>query len=149
MTPMPHPDARRTVLVVEDDQQSQMYMRILLSRAFNVIVAGSGSEAWDALEQRPVDVILMDLSLRDEEDGLMLTRRIRSGSRSASVPVIAVTAHAFPGDRERCTDAGCDDYMAKPFVWSQLLDLIHRYLPVPRDGRRFIGTPPDPSPLPA
>jgi CheY-like chemotaxis protein len=125
---MDTPDPRRTVLVVEDDAQSQLYMRILLSRSYDVIIAGSGNEAWLALEDHPVDVVLMDLSLRDNEDGLMLTRRIRSSSRRSGIPVIAVTAHAFPGDRQRCTEAGCDDYVAKPFTWTRLLELIRHYL---------------------
>ncbi len=119
----------RAVLVVEDDEQSQNYMRIILSKSFVVHLAATAGEARRILAEQPVDLILMDLSLRGPTDGIMLTREIRSDPRRASLPIIALTAHAFPRDQQRSLDAGCNAYMAKPFRLEQLMNLIHRYLP--------------------
>jgi CheY-like chemotaxis protein len=120
---------RQTILVVEDDEQSQNYMRIILSKSFAVHLAATAGEARQILENHPVDLILMDLSLRGPTDGIMLTREIRQDRRRADLPIIALTAHAFPRDQQRSLDAGCDAYMAKPFRFEQLMNLIRKYLP--------------------
>jgi len=118
----------KTVLVVEDDEQSQKYMNILLSREFVVHLAATGQQAWDVLESEAVDLVLMDLSLRNGDDGLQVTRRIRAGGKNRSIPIIALTAHAFPEDRKRSLEAGCDDYVSKPFQWAQLRSVMEQYL---------------------
>lgn len=118
----------KSILVVEDDEQSQKYMRILLSRVFNVHIAATGQRAWEILEGEQVDMILMDLSLRDGEDGLQITRKIRLDNRFAHIPIIALTAHAFPEDRKRSLDAGCNDYVSKPFQWVHLKTVMEKYL---------------------
>jgi CheY-like chemotaxis protein len=70
----------------------------------------------------------MDLSLRDGEDGLKITRKIRQDSRFTNVPVIALTAHAFPEDRKRSLEAGCNDYVSKPFQWVHLKSVMEKFL---------------------
>lgn len=121
-------DHTRSILVVEDDEQSQKYMRILLSREFNVHIAATGEKAWDILATETVDLILMDLSLRDGEDGLQITQKIRQDSRLKHLPVIALTAHAFPEDRKRSLKAGCNDYVSKPFQWVHLKSVMEKFL---------------------
>ncbi len=111
---------KKAILVVEDDEQSQKYMRILLSREFAVHIAATGEQAWGILMSEPIDLVLMDLSLRNGEDGLQITKRIRSSGKRPDIPIIALTAHAFPEDRRRSLDAGCNDYVSKPFQWPQL-----------------------------
>ncbi|MFA6232758.1 MAG: response regulator [Bacteroidota bacterium] len=121
-------DVKKSILVVEDDEQSQKYMRILLSREFEVFIAAGSSQAWEILESENIVLILMDLSLRDGEDGLKITRRIRESGPSPDVPIIALTAHAFPEDRKRSLEAGCNDYVSKPFQWVHLKSVIEKYL---------------------
>ncbi len=121
-------DMRKNILVVEDDEQSQKYMRILLSREFEVFIAAGSTQAWEILESEDVSLILMDLSLRDGEDGLKITRKIRESGPNPNVPVIALTAHAFPEDRKRSLEAGCNDYVSKPFQWVHLKSVIDKYL---------------------
>ncbi len=118
----------RSILVVEDDEQSQKYMRILLSREFNVHIAATGEKAWEILAREKVDLVLMDLSLRDGEDGLQITQKIRQDDRFKDVPVIALTAHAFPEDRKRSLEAGCNDYVSKPFQWVHLKSVMEKFL---------------------
>ena len=121
-------DHTRSILVVEDDEQSQKYMRILLSREFNVHIAATGEKAWDILSTEPVNLILMDLSLRDGEDGLQITKKIRQDATLKDIPIIALTAHAFPEDRKRSLEAGCNDYVSKPFQWVHLKSVMEKFL---------------------
>lgn len=103
-----------SVLIVEDDPHSQLYFLKLLSGMYDTAVASSAREAWEKLTGASFDIVLMDISLKGEEDGLSLTRRIRQQENLRALPVIAVTAYAFPEDRQRAIDAGCTDYLAKP-----------------------------------
>ncbi len=121
-------DSQKHILVVEDDEQSQKYMRILLSREYAVHIAATGQRAWEILEEDPVDMILMDLSLRDGEDGLQITRKIRLDEKFRDIPIVALTAHAFPEDRKRSLEAGCNDYVSKPFQWVHLKTVMEKYL---------------------
>lgn len=93
---------------------SQLYFTKLLSGLYNTAVAESAAEAWDLLHERKFNLVLMDISLKGNEDGLSLTRRLRSETAFESVPIIAVTAYAFPDDRKRAIEAGCTDYLPKP-----------------------------------
>ena len=116
------------ILVVEDDIQSQQYMKILLSKQYFVEVASSAADAWATLQRAPVDLVLMDISLHGEIDGLQLTRMIRDDASFKALPVIALTAHAFPADRQKSIDAGCSDYLSKPFQRDQLLIIIEKHI---------------------
>lgn len=121
-------ESKKSILVVEDDEQSQKYMRILLSREFEVFIAAGGVQAWEILEHNDIALILMDLSLRDGDDGLKITRNIRENGSKPGIPIIALTAHAFPEDRKRSLEAGCNDYVSKPFQWVHLKSVIEKYL---------------------
>jgi PAS domain S-box-containing protein len=106
---------RSRVLVVDDDEETRGYMGILLGKSYEPLLATSAEEALGVLATSDVDVVLMDVSLGGSEDGLALTKRIRSDGRWKNLPIIALTAHAFLADRLKVLEAGCDDYLAKPF----------------------------------
>lgn len=110
----PSPSQRMSILIVEDDPHSQLYFTKLLSGMYDTYVAASAREAWDLLHSRSFGFVLMDISLKGDEDGLSLTRRLRSEEAFAKLPIVAVTAYAFPDDRRRALDAGCTDYLPKP-----------------------------------
>ncbi len=110
----PSSSKRLAILIVEDDPHSQLYFTKLLSGMYDTAVADSAADAWDLLHGRDFDLVLMDISLKGDEDGLSLTRRLRSEERYASLPIVAVTAYAFPDDRKRAMEAGCTDYLPKP-----------------------------------
>jgi len=105
---------RKTILIVEDDPHSQLYFIKLLSGAYNVSAVVSAREAWDMVHNNSFDLILMDISLSGGEDGLSLTRRLRNEDAYKSLPILAVTAYAFPEDRQKAINAGCTDYLSKP-----------------------------------
>ncbi|MDX9759443.1 MAG: ATP-binding protein [Bacteroidota bacterium] len=110
----------RTVLFVEDDEETQEYMASLLAREYNLRIASTADAAWQIMESTPIDLVLMDLSLQGDEDGISLTRRIRHDGRFGETPIIAVTAHAFPKDRIQSLEAGCNAYFSKPFQIEEL-----------------------------
>ncbi|MBN1446979.1 MAG: response regulator [Bacteroidetes bacterium] len=124
----------QSVLFVEDDEETQEYMASLLSREYKLRIASTAGSAWEILESTPIDLVLMDLSLQGDEDGISLTRRIRRDERFDRLPIIAVTAHAFPKDRIQSLEAGCNAYFSKPFQIEELKRSMESFLGV--DGKK-------------
>ena len=122
----PHAIAPLSVLLAEDNAVNQLLARRLLEQAGHRVAAVSnGREALDLLEREAFDVILMDIQM-PELDGLAATAAIRAAERGTGrrQPIIAMTAHALKGDRERCIDAGMDGYISKPITPTQLHAVI-------------------------
>jgi two-component system sensor histidine kinase/response regulator len=119
---------RIRVLLVEDNPVNQKLAAALLEkRGFGVTTTGNGKAALAALHRDPFDLVLMDLQM-PEMDGLEATAAIRERERSTGghIPIIAMTAHALKGDRERCLTAGMDAYVSKPIRTSELFETIER-----------------------
>jgi CheY-like chemotaxis protein len=104
-----------------------MLSRRLVRRGFEVVVATDGEQGVSAAAQERPDIILMDMSL-PVLDGWEATRRLKAGDATRSIPVIALTAHAMSGDRDKALEAGCDDYDTKPIELPRLLEKIGRLL---------------------
>ncbi len=116
------------LLLVEDNRASQLVARELLkSVGFTVTVASNGKQALDALRGQPFDIVLMDVQM-PEMDGLEATRLIRLEAGLKEVPVIALTAHAMRGDREKILEAGMNDYLSKPFEPDDLFKVLGRWV---------------------
>jgi CheY-like chemotaxis protein len=130
-SPTPAPAQRLPLLVVEDDPDTQAFMKALLGRYYEVATAASEEEFWAVLEQLTPCVILMDVSLKGSQDGLTLTRQFRADPRWNAVPVVALTAHATTEDRERALDAGCAVYVSKPVDRRRLLELLNSLIAAP------------------
>lgn len=112
------------ILLVEDNELNRdMLSRRLRRRGYEVDCALDGLSAIDMATDRQPALILMDLSL-PVVDGWEATRRLKADPRTAHIPVVALTAHAMHGDRQRALDAGCDDYDTKPVNFERLLDKI-------------------------
>ncbi|MCC6242466.1 MAG: response regulator [Gemmatimonadaceae bacterium] len=117
------------VLVVEDhDVNRQVASAMLMRMGCTVLLAESGETGAQLALREPVDLILMDCQM-PLVDGYEATRRIRASERGARTPIIALTANALQGDRERCLAAGMDDYLAKPFSRAALHEVLLRWLP--------------------
>jgi signal transduction histidine kinase/CheY-like chemotaxis protein/CHASE3 domain sensor protein len=122
--------AGRTVLVVDDDMRNIFALsKVLRARGLNVLMAQDGPKALAQLEQRggKVDAVLMDVMMPGM-DGYETTRRIRARADSSAIPIIAVTAKAMPGDREKCLEAGANDYLSKPIDIDKLLSLLRTWM---------------------
>jgi two-component system cell cycle response regulator DivK len=116
------------VLLVEDNEMNRdMLSRRLIRRGFDVTVAEDGQMGVDLAGQEAPDIILMDMSL-PVLDGWTATRALKAGHATQSIPVIALTAHAMSGDRDKAIEAGCDDYDTKPIDFPRLLEKIDRLL---------------------
>ncbi|MBI4477799.1 MAG: response regulator [Acidobacteria bacterium] len=114
------------VLVVDDFQDSrEMCVEYLSFLGYRVAEAGDGYEALHRARQLRPDVILMDLSLPGI-DGWEVTRRLKSDPEMRGIPIVAVTAHALPGDADRARRAGCDEFVTKPCFLDELLEKIEQ-----------------------
>jgi CheY-like chemotaxis protein len=112
------------ILYVEDNEDNVYVLKNRLTRAgHTVLVAPDGAQAVTMAAGEQPDVILMDLSL-PVLDGWEATRRIKAAPETRNIPVIALTAHAMAGDREKAMAAGCDDFDTKPVEMPRLLDKI-------------------------
>jgi signal transduction histidine kinase/DNA-binding response OmpR family regulator len=139
---------RTRLLLVEDDAVNQRVATLLLARAgYSCDVANNGQEAVDAIGRREYDIILMDCQM-PVMDGFTATARIREWERTANRrhTIIAMTANAMQGDRERCIDAGMDDYIRKPIQAKQLYDTIKQHVVAMAEQTAAIQQPPSPPP---
>jgi CheY-like chemotaxis protein len=116
------------VLLVEDNEMNRdMLSRRLQRRGFEVLIAADGEQGLAMAAAEQPDLVLMDMSL-PVLDGWEATRRLKAAPDTAGIPVIGLTAHAMATDREKCLEAGCDDYDTKPVELERLLDKIERLL---------------------
>ncbi|RMH70311.1 MAG: response regulator, partial [Bacteroidetes bacterium] len=126
--PRPAPARPLRILLAEDNVVNQkVALRMLERLGHQADVAANGHEVLDALHRQPYDLVLMDVQMPDM-DGLEATRRIRTTLPPDRQPIIiALTANAMQGDRERCVEAGMDDYLSKPIRPAQLTEMLHHY----------------------
>ena len=116
------------ILLVEDNEANrEMLTRRLERRGFDVILAVDGQDAIAVAQATTPDLILMDMHL-PIIDGWTATRRLKAAARTQSIPIIALTADAMAGDREKAIAAGCDDYEVKPVEFARLLEKIHAHI---------------------
>jgi CheY-like chemotaxis protein len=116
------------ILLVEDNEMNRdMLSRRLQRRGYQVVMAVDGVEGINMAQLEAPDLILMDMSL-PVLDGWEATRRIKTDPKTQSIVIIALTAHAMTGDREKALAVGCDDYDTKPIEFSRLLSKIDQAL---------------------
>jgi two-component system sensor histidine kinase/response regulator len=128
------------VLIVEDKEINQRIVSDLLrKKGCRVTMAENGRQALSILNQAPIDMVLMDVQMPDI-DGIETTRVIRADERFRALPIIAMTAHAIAGDREKCFQAGMNDYLSKPIIPHQLYTTMSGWISV---DRRFGAASPN------
>jgi two-component system, cell cycle response regulator DivK len=116
------------LLYIEDNEMNRdMLSRRLQRRGFEVLIASDGEQGVGMAAAEKPDLILMDMSL-PVLDGWQATRRLKAASDTAGIPIIGLTAHAMATDRDKCLEAGCDDYDTKPVELGRLLGKIERLL---------------------
>ena len=116
------------ILLVEDNEMNMdMLSRRLSRKGFEIIAATDGEQGVTMAQSERPDLILMDMSL-PVIDGWEATRRIKTDPKTQAIPIIALTAHAMAGDREKALEAGCDDYDSKPVDLSRLLHKISVFI---------------------
>jgi CheY-like chemotaxis protein len=122
---------RRKILVVEDNDMNMQLVEFLLEEGgYDIVKATSGEEALALTREsngNAPDLILMDIHLPGM-DGLSVVRAMKEDARTARIPILALTAHAMRGDRDRFLEAGCDGYISKPIDVKTFVASIERYL---------------------
>jgi two-component system cell cycle response regulator DivK len=123
--------AGEQILVVEDNEKSMKLFRdVLQVKGYRTLEATTGRRAVELATEHPPDLVLMDIQLPDI-DGVVALARLRADERTASIPVVALTAQAMEGDRDRFLAAGFDGYLSKPVNVVELIDTVKQYC----DGR--------------
>jgi CheY-like chemotaxis protein len=119
------------VLYVEDNDDNvyMLKMRLELIEGYEIAVARDGAEAISSVAANSPDIILMDLNV-PVLNGWETTRRLKADAKTAQIPIIALTAHAMTGDREKALAAGCDDFDTKPIDFERLLAKMRKLLSV-------------------
>ena len=116
------------ILLVEDNEMNRdMLSRRLIKRGHEVLIAVDGQQGVDMARAERPDIVLMDMSL-PIKDGWEATRDLKGDEAMKATPIIALTAHAMSGDKEKCLEAGCDDYDTKPIEFKRLLVKIEALL---------------------
>jgi CheY-like chemotaxis protein len=119
------PSGARILLVEDNETQRSLFSEALGARGFRVEVARNGAEALELAEALEPDLVVMDIQMPGM-DGLEATRRLRASPSFRETPVLALTALVMPGDRERCRDAGVDEYLGKPVSIEALVEAAGR-----------------------
>lgn len=117
------------VLIVEDNMDTYELVRFILEKnGYDTFLAMNGRDGVNAADKQKPDLIIMDLQM-PEMDGWTATRLIKENRTTSSIPLIALTAHALPGDRQRAFESGCDDYITKPMDLIELVETVDRWMP--------------------
>ena len=112
------------ILIVEDDYENQRFLQLFLKKKFIVFVCDAEQSFYQYLNSYKINIILMDISLRGQKDGLQLTREIKNSEKFKDIPVVCLTAHAFQQDKENALNAGVDVFLTKPVSNSYLMETL-------------------------
>jgi CheY-like chemotaxis protein len=121
-------DRLPSILLVEDTMETAEMVKYFLRSSADLTIANDAAQAERAISTNSFDLILMDINLGTGLTGLDLTQQLRSNNSLSRIPIIALTAYAMKGDRETAINAGCTDYLSKPFTKDQLVEIIQRYV---------------------
>lgn len=117
-----------TILVIEDDPDNQNLVRLLLEQGGHTILgANDGRKGWELALQHIPDIILLDLTI-PAIDGWQLAAELKGNERTKQIPVVALSAHSLPADRNRARQAGCDGFIAKPLDVPNFLLTVQGFL---------------------
>jgi len=130
----------RRLLITEDDSENQKFLLFFLKRYFFVDICDSSESFYEMMSKEKYDIIMMDISIRGDKNGLELTKELKSNPSTSGIPVLCYTAHAFNKDRINALEAGCDVYISKPAEVYSLLESLFELLK--RKGKMMIGESP-------
>lgn len=118
----------KTVLAIEDNKVNMLLVsRVVEAEGYELLRAADGPEALELLKETRPDLILLDVNIPGI-NGLDLARMIKDDENLSSIPVVATTANVLVGDKERCLEAGCDEYLPKPLDIRRLREVMYEYL---------------------
>ena len=119
---------KKRILIVEDNMDTYELVHFILEKNnYDTFLAVNGRDGVNAAIKQKPDLIIMDLSM-PEMDGWTATGLIKRDSQTSHIPLVALTAHALPGDRQRAMDAGCDEYITKPMDLDELVEAVNYWV---------------------
>lgn len=121
-------DTKPRLLIAEDDLENQKFLQLFLNKYFTVDICDSAMSFYDLMDREKFDIILMDISIKGEKNGLQLTRELRKNPDYSAIPVVCYTAHALNRDRINALEAGCNVYLSKPSDIHTLLTTLFELL---------------------
>lgn len=133
-------EVKPRLLITEDDFENQKFLQLFLKKYFMVDICDSSESFYSLMNREKYDIILMDISIKGDKNGLDLTREMRNNPDFSEIPVVCYTAHAFNKDRINALDAGCDIYLSKPSDIHTLLNALFDLLKL--RGKFFLGSNP-------
>jgi putative two-component system response regulator len=136
-------EVKPKLLITEDDFENQKFLQLFLKKYFTVDICDSSDTFYSLMGREKYDIILMDISIKGDKNGLDLTREMKLNPDYSEIPVICYTAHAFNKDRINALDAGCDVYISKPSDIHTLLNALFDLLKL--RGKYFLGSSPNQS----
>ncbi len=116
------------MLIVEDDAENQSFLRVFFKKKFDVEVCDSSETFYEKMKDNDIDIIIMDISLRGEKDGLELTKEVRANPETKDIIVVGLSAHAFQRDRENAMRAGVDIFLTKPVPNDTLFSAVRQLI---------------------
>lgn len=122
-------ESKPKLLIAEDDSDNQSFLRLLLNKYFIVDICDSADSFYQFMKRNKYDIILMDISLKGNKNGLELTKELKSDPNTRSIPIICYTAHALNSDRTNALNAGCNAYISKPSNIYTLLNTLFSFVP--------------------
>lgn len=120
--------SKNHILIVEDDRDTKKLISLLLTDKYNISAVRDYIGAMRIVKEATIDLILLDLALKGKRDGLELVRTLRESPQLREIPVIAVTAHALHSDWVKASQAGCYDFIPRPFTRDVLTEKFEQYL---------------------
>jgi DNA-binding response OmpR family regulator len=116
------------ILIVEDDFDTQIFLRLFLSKHFEVDICRSDEGFYAKIKEIKFDLVIMDIGIKGDKDGLYLTRELKSSSKYKSIPILCLSAHVMQKDKKNAYDAGVDAFLEKPVQNQTLLKNIWKLL---------------------
>ena len=121
-------DGKPRVLVVDDEELSQDFLRFFLSQRFEVYTVGTVNAFYNIIAKLDFDIILMDISLRDAKDGIQLTKELKASKKFENTSIFIITAYNTTKEMKMASDAGADNFLTKPIDMKVLMKLIDKAL---------------------
>ncbi len=116
------------ILAVEDDDLTQIMLKMTLAKHFDVDVCGNNTEFYNSTINNDYDIVLMDISLRDLKDGCELTKELRKSEKFRTKPIIALTSFISSREKQRAYDAGVNLFLEKPILPNELVSKLQKYI---------------------
>ena len=116
---------RSKILVVEDDYDTQIFLKLLLGKKFDLEICRTGEEFYEILGNCGYNLIIMDIAIKGHKDGLQITREIKNSDSYKNIPILCLSAHVLESDKENALNAGVDKFLAKPVSNQILMETIN------------------------